>query len=118
MRGNKLKGIATEARRAFETKDVDEALLVELYGQYADVGDTGLFVKRALGSFPQLACGATTVYLRHRLGAGVIVRGKYDKEDHTFLRMEDGTIVDITANQYGGPKTYVGELQPPWSLKI
>ena len=117
MREIKLQSIVEDDRRAFETKNVDEALLAELYAKYADVGDAALFVKRALGSFPELACGAATVYLRHRLSAGAIVQGKYDRENHTFLQMEDGTIVDITADQYGGPKTYVGKLQPPWSLK-
>ncbi len=117
MHETELQSVADDARRAFETKSVDEALLAELYGAYADVGDTALFVKRALGSFPHLSCGLATVYVRHRLGAGTVVQGKYGKEDHTFLRMEDGTVIDITADQYGGPKTYVGKIAPPWSLR-
>ncbi|MDO8590198.1 MAG: hypothetical protein Q7R69_02905 [bacterium] len=112
-----LQSIVGDVRRAFETKSVDEALLAELYGAYADVGDTALFVKQILGSFPHLACGAATIYLRHRLGLGAIIQGRYGEENHTFFQMDDGTIVDITADQYGGPKTYIGKLQPPWSLK-
>ncbi|MBI4065614.1 hypothetical protein HY412_00265 [Candidatus Kaiserbacteria bacterium] len=110
-----LQGVADDARRVFEKKSVEEALLVELYAAYADVGDTTLFVKRALSSFPRLACGVATVYLRHRLGTGEIIQGRYGKESHTFFLLDD-TIVDITADQYGGPKTYVGKLRPPWSF--
>lgn len=118
MHETELQNIAEDTRRAFETKNVDEMLLTDLYRVYADVGDTEFFVKCALGSFPHLSCGVATLYLRHRLGAGDIVQGKYGDQDHTFLGMDGGTIVDITADQYGGPKTYVGKLGPPWSFKV
>jgi len=48
---------------------------------------------------------------------GEIVQGKYQNENHTFLMLEDNQIVDITADQYGGPKVYVGDLKLPWSLE-
>jgi hypothetical protein len=32
------------------------------------------------------------------------------RTDHWFLRLEDGQIVDATADQFGGPKVYVGAM--------
>lgn len=117
MHEAELQSTAEDVRRAFETGGIDETLLADLYRDYTDVGDTMLFVKRVLESFPHLACGAATLYLRHRLGSGAVIQGRYGEEDHTFFQMDDGTVVDITADQYGGPKTYVGKLRSPWSLK-
>ncbi len=32
--------------------------------------------------------------------------------NHVFLRMSDGRVLDATADQFGGPKVYMGE--PLW----
>ena len=112
-----LKTAAEVVRRQLEKGNVDRKLLAKLYGDYADVGDVKSFIDQALEMFPRLSCGVASAYLRHELGEGVIVRGRYGLHDHTFLRLDDGTIVDVTADQYGGPKIHVSPLSPPWSLK-
>lgn len=113
----RLQAATETVRERFEATNLDGEFLAKLYGAYADVGDVKRFVDQALKMFPRLSCGIASVYLQHELGEGTIIQGKYGSHDHTFLRLDDGTIVDITADQYGGPKTYVGELRPPWSLK-
>jgi len=35
--------------------------------------------------------------------------------NHVFLRLEDGRVLDATADQFGGPKVYLGE--PMWFHK-
>ncbi len=112
-----VQATAEAVRERFEARDLDRDLLARLYGDYADVGDVKQFVNQALEMFPRLSCGVASVYLRYELGKGAIVQGGYGLHDHTFLRLDDGTLIDITADQYGGPRTYVGKLLPPWSLK-
>lgn len=112
-----IKRTAGRARQELEKKRVDREFLKEIYRRYADVPDVELFVQRAEEMFPNLNCGLASVYLQHRLGEGEVVQGKYDQHDHTFLLLADGTTVDITADQYGGPKVYCGPLRQPWSLK-
>jgi hypothetical protein len=104
-----------EARRQFETGSINQGLLVELYRNYTNVGDTARFVSKAKDIFPNGNCGLASLYLRKKLG-GEIIQGKYGEYDHTFL-VADKTVIDITADQFGGPEVYVGPLQPPWSLK-
>lgn len=63
------------------------------------------------------------MYLKHILGIGKEERGKYGEEDHTFLLIEEEKpeqrlVIDITSDQYGGPRVYVGPLQAPWGLKL
>lgn len=111
-----LQVAAAVAREKLEAGDLDRELLAKLYRKYADVGETRRFVARALTMFPRLSCGLASVYLRHCLGEGTIVRGRYGSHNHTFMLLNN-MIVDITADQYGGPRIYIGTIQPPWSLK-
>ncbi|MBU6214561.1 hypothetical protein KGM48_01830 [Patescibacteria group bacterium] len=108
------KKAAFEARRQFEAGSINQDLLIELYRNYTDVGDTARFVSKAKDIFPDGNCGLASLYLQKRLG-GEVTQGKYGEYDHTFL-VADKTVIDITADQFGGPKVYVGPLQPPWSL--
>lgn len=110
-----MKEIAKQTRRQFESKSTDTELLVDLYRGYADVGDTVRFVDKARSMFPVGNCGIASLLLREKLG-GEVVQGKYGEQDHTFLSV-DGVVVDITADQFGGPRVYVGPLQPPWSFE-
>ncbi|MEK6826458.1 MAG: hypothetical protein AABX90_02415 [Nanoarchaeota archaeon] len=55
-----------------------------------------------------------TLYLRDVIEGGDIVRGSYKDKNHTFPLIDGNTVVDITADQYGGPKIYVGLLRKPW----
>ncbi len=108
-----LISILERVRLEFEKKKVPKQILAQLYIRYNPTVDGDLFVAEAEKMFPRLNCGLASVYLRQVLG-GDIVRGKYGEHDHTFL-MLDGQVVDITADQYGGPKVYVGNLCSPWA---
>jgi hypothetical protein len=99
-------------------------------------------VENALRGFPVSACETATAELRHRVGRGEIIVGSYGQDDgghydheqeryvdgyfeygarpHTFLGMGStalapSTIMDITADQFGGPKVYVGNWCNPYS---
>jgi FMN phosphatase YigB (HAD superfamily) len=72
-------------------------------------------IKRANKIFPSLNCGLTILYLRHILKTGNVVNGKFNKFRHTFLVIGKN-IVDITSDQCGGTKTYVGPLVFPYSI--
>lgn len=109
-----MEKTAYRTREQFEQKSTDTKLLVALYRDYADVGDTAQFVGKARDIFPLGNCDITTLLLKEKLG-GEVVQGKYGEQKHTFLSI-DGVIVDITADQFGGPEVYVGPLRSPWSL--
>lgn len=104
-----------QTRKQFETGLADQKLLVNLYRDYTDVGDTEKFVNKAKDIFPHGNCGLASLYLKTELG-GEVIQGKYGEHDHTFLFVDDA-VVDITADQFGGPKVYVGPLQSPWMRK-
>lgn len=108
--------IAVEVRKKLEAGAVDQRQLETLYAGYTSVPRVSLFVKRARKQFPNLNCGLASVLLRHELQEGEVVNGKYGPENHTFLLLHGNAIVDITADQYGGPTVYVGTIQKPWAL--
>jgi len=112
-----VEQIAMEVRADFEARKIDEAELKQLYQRYNPLEDIDSFMKSAKEMFPNLNCGLTTVYLRKLFSDGRIINGKYRDNNHTFLLLEDSIVVDITSDQYGGPKVYVGPLQGPWSLE-
>jgi hypothetical protein len=103
-----------QTRRQFEIGLTDQKLLVELYKGYKDVGDTVQFVTKAREIFPNGNCGLASLYLKKELG-GEIIQGKYGEHNHTFLLHKD-VVIDITADQFGGPEVYVGPLRSPWSF--
>ena len=111
-----IKQIASKARADFEAWRIDEDKLKRLYQQYCPLADIDSFMNSAKEMFPNLNCGLATVYLRKLFSRGIIVNGKFENNNHTFLLLEDSLVVDITSDQYGGPKVYVGPLQSPWSL--
>ncbi len=92
--------------------------------RYVRVGATG-----AVANFPDEACQVATDELKHRLGFGEIIDGSYVVTDsgghesferHEFLEVgrtdrAERTIVDISADQFGGPPLYVGAWIRPWS---
>lgn len=109
-----VRDVAETVREEFEQQMLDRSFLVRLYESYADVGDTQLFITRALDSFPKGNCGVATLYLQSKLG-GELRRCTYEGNRHTVLSLEKNTIVDITADQFGGPRVYVGPLKGSWS---
>ncbi|MEK6951779.1 MAG: hypothetical protein AABX29_02080 [Nanoarchaeota archaeon] len=108
--------IAIESRIKFENGQVDDDLLRRLYLGYNPLENIDTFILRSKELFPRLNCGLATLYLREMLGDGKVVRGKYNGVNHTFLLIDGDTVVDITPDQYGGPKVYVGPLKKPWGL--
>lgn len=117
---SEVRAIASEVRKQFELGEVDEYLLRTAYQRYNPLEDPDLFLQRAKEYFPHLNCGLTTTYLQGKLQTGTIVNGRYRDQNHTFLLLDnpesEPIIIDITADQYGGPKVYVGPVEAPWSL--
>ncbi len=117
---NGVKKIAQAARKEFENNKIPSNKLKRLYLAYNKITNIRKFLSQAKKLFPKLNCGLATVYLRHRLGYGKIIKGKYKNNKHTFLLLtnkQNKLIVDITADQYHGPKVYVGRIKKPWSVK-
>jgi len=111
-----LQAVAIKAREDLERGRVSRELLERLYVAYNPNVEIDSFLKEASKIFPRLNCGVASVYLRYVLGGGEIIQGKYNQENHTFLQVGEH-IVDITADQFGGPKIYIGELKDSWSKK-
>lgn len=107
--------MAYHARVLFELGRVDEQLLETLYNEYCKIDDLALFIKRSQRIFPFGNCGIASLYLKNLLGAGKIICGSYKGNSHTFLSIKSN-IIDITADQFGGPKVYIGRLTQPWSF--
>ena len=67
--------------------------------------------------FPKASCYLAAEYLLYLTGEGEVVYGGYETPTkiraHAYLRIGE-TIADITADQFGGPETYVGPLVRPW----
>ena len=108
--------IAMQVRRKMEEGLIDPKQAEKLYAGYADVPGVQLFVRRARKLFPNLNCGLASIILQHELQEGEVVNGKYGSKNHTFLLLHGDVVVDITADQYGGPSVYVDTLRKPWIL--
>jgi hypothetical protein len=115
MSRKKIAKVAEVARKAFETNSISRKLLIKLYSHYNPDVEINSFLDDAAKLFPAMNCGLASVYLQHKLHQGEIVYGSYDGHNHAFLSLGE-TIIDITADQFGGPKVYVGPPEKPWSL--
>ena len=116
--GNKnseIQAVAEKVRMEFEQKRIPKETLSMLYSEYNPDVDGNIFTTEAEKIFPRLNCGLTSIYLKKMLG-GEVIRGKYDGHDHTFLLLNN-QVIDTTADQYRGPRVYVGELKLPWTTK-
>lgn len=112
-----IKKIASDVRRQFAARLIEKRRLKHLYNKYHYVKDMDLFLSRAEMLFPSLNCGLTSLYLRKSIGEGKIINGKYGKENHTFLLLNKNIVVDITADQYGGPSDLPPFLGPTITSK-
>ncbi|MDP3734085.1 MAG: hypothetical protein Q8R37_02560 [Nanoarchaeota archaeon] len=108
-----LEKIAMEMREEFETKTIDVKLLEQFFYDYIPLNHCESFIQKSLESFPRNNCSVATVYLKHKIPEGKVIPGWYGLDVHVFLMVDD-IIVDITADQFGGPKVYVGPLKYPW----
>lgn len=106
-----------EVRAAFEAGSHDDCIAAAAYRAYTSMADIELFLRRARALFPALNCGLCSAYLRSVLGRGSIVRTTYNGHPHTVLAI-DSVIVDITADQFGGPPIYVGAAMPLWDSDL
>ncbi|MFB6145854.1 MAG: hypothetical protein ABEJ99_05125 [Candidatus Nanohaloarchaea archaeon] len=111
-----IEKTAADVREQFQSGDIDVEQLEQLYSGYSDVDDVKEFVSKGVEKFPELCCGLASIYLKDRLGKGEVINGSYSDKNHTFLRV-DGNILDITADQFGGPKLYFGPPEKPWSFE-
>ena len=105
-----------QIRSNFEKQEVDYLLLRKLYTKYNKIPSIDSFMEKAKSLFPKLNCGLASLYIQNKLGKGELIKGKYKNQNHTFLLLENNTIIDITSDQYGGPKVYIGPLKKPWGL--
>lgn len=103
-----------EVRAAFEAGSYDDGVAAAAYQAYTSVPDIELFLRRARALFPALNCGLCSAYLGSVLRCGSMIHMRYNGHPHTVLAI-DSVIVDITADQFGGPPIYVGAVRPPWS---
>lgn len=103
-------------RNELSTGIIRKYEIERLYAAYNFVPNLAEFVETAISIFPNLNCGISSVLLKHRLGHGDIWKGKFELENHTFLLLNDNTIIDLTADQYGGPPIYIGQVKRPWKL--
>jgi hypothetical protein len=113
---------ALQARHELVNDSVDRGLLYDLFETHSPGPGAEVVVDAALHSFPHLSCDVASVYLRHVLQEGSIVNGKYISTQklalpHTFLMTDELVVIDITADQFGGPEIYVGPPQEPWLQK-
>lgn len=116
MKFQQLKQKAIQARKDFEGKKTDQKTLKKIYKEYNNLKDLDKFIYHSKKLFPKLNCGLASVYLKHKLKSGKIIQGFYKNNKHTFLSLQDNLILDITADQYGGPIIYLGPLEAPWKL--
>ena len=115
-----IEKIASETRLEFENGKVDRNKVIDLYwrknpaNRKFDVGS----LSSTLNIFPYNNCGLVSVYLESLIPDSKVVEGKYGLRYHDFILVQESIIVDITADQFGGPKVYVGKLRSPWSLGV
>ena len=106
---------AHQTRRAFESGCFDVSVARRAYTDYAPDIDVDLFLSHSRRLFPALNCGLCSTYLRAVLHCGTVRRGRYNADLHTVL-IVGSTVIDVTADQFGGPPVYIGPLRQPWTL--
>lgn len=111
-----FRSVVFRIRRRFESGKIPPLVLASAYSGYNPIDDVTRFVSLANELFPRLNCGVASSYLRDTLGGGEVVTGTYNGSTHTFLLFNGTTVVDITADQFGGPRVYIGPLTEPWRL--
>src|SRR6476620_2711849 len=115
----RLEKPASAIREQFERDAIPLLTLAWLYNSYNPLLEITRFILTARAMFPRLNCGLASPYLRDVLQKGEVVHGTYKGNGHTFLLIDglhEQWIIDITADQFGGPKVYVGPLKSPWSM--
>lgn len=112
-----IENTVIRVRAHFTKKELDYPVLTTLYQKYNPQENIELFITRSKELFPFLNCGLASLYLQHIFGKGSIINGSYKGYKHTFLLLSKNLIVDITADQFGGPPYYIGSIIEPWDLQ-
>ncbi len=107
--------VISHVRSLFEQRYINPCLLANLYMDYNPIPEINLFITKSQSLFPRLNCGIASLYLKYILGEGDVVQGTYAGQVHTYLRLRGKIIVDITADQFEGPRIYRGAEEHPWS---
>lgn len=107
--------LAESVRHDFEQGIIDRELLTRICNGYKATDSIQEFIQEASECFPYGNQIIASLYIREKVG-GTVTEGTFNSEPHAFLMLKDKRIIDITADQYGGPKVYVGPLVHPWSL--
>lgn len=110
---DEIADIAIEARLEFIHKTINQRLLSALYRYHFPINPIHPHLPRLLQEFPNNGAQLATTYLQYIFG-GEITKGQYERHNHYFLTLPRNVIVDITADQFGGPEIFVGKIRPPW----
>ena len=118
IRTSEIKDVAERVREIFEKKKLRprsrEVIKRRLSRLPLEESRIDEMINKAVEQFPREACIIASLYLNIRLRhRGLIVIGSYQEKPHTYIVL-DGVIVDITADQFGGPRVYVGPIKEPW----
>ncbi|HVV67264.1 MAG TPA: hypothetical protein VHB72_04330 [Candidatus Saccharimonadales bacterium] len=110
--------VAKEVREGFEQRSFDPEVVWARYCSWvpdARHWDRGKFLDLANTSFPLGCCGLASAFLSKEVdvGYGQPEHIYYKSYPHTVL-LGDIAMVDITADQFGGPRIYVGPMVDPW----
>ena len=116
MRIKEIEKSVSEIRKDFEEGKVNYNNLKILYQDYNKIDDINNFIDKSKSLFPNLNCGLASLYIINKLRQGRIIKGKHKNDNHTFVLLKKDIIIDITSDQYGGPKVYIGELKEPWRI--
>lgn len=125
MEVQRLELIAREVRQGFIDRTIDFSVIEKMYSESPFLKYYLYTIRGGVKDFPLNNCTAATLYLKHILGEGEVFHGKFltnnvGKLRHDFLLLDDGNIVDITADQFKidehtqGPPIYIGPLKNPW----
>jgi len=109
---------ALDVRKSFEDGSVYDSLILRtVYMELRPQAHIDETLRYCRGSFPRGNCGLASAYLKHALHRGRVVDGSYEGLEHSVLLFEpEMVILDITADQFGGPSIYLGPVIPTWSL--
>lgn len=118
MVDHRMSDRVVQIRQEFEKGTISQELLKDLYKNYHQMSNIESFIKKAQKLFPKGNCGIASCYLQHKLRRGTIVSAQYKENNHTVLLLGDATIIDITADQYGGPPAYIGKIKEPYKINL
>lgn len=119
-----LMSEALAVREMLSTKSYDKDEIVHLTQNFYSKSNPEHIqrsVEACLPNFPRGCCDFASLLLQDRIQDGEVTTGVYYKrprafDAHAFLQL-GGILCDLTADQFGGPRIYIGEFVLPWALK-